>query len=160
MPYWWGKGWTMMAWPFGKLVVLYRMLAKFTYYEMINVWDTVLHLFTSLLYFFPRIIFFKIRIKQVTKDILSIRFTYYTKDNHQGCSRLSNWFSFWCFGPWMNHFPPLWWFIFKFRFLNVSWCISLVWWRGIFYWYFRFRSCFGHEPSVAYYFSCQMIILT
>ena len=93
---------------------------------------------------FHGISFSKKRIKQVTRDILSIRFTYYAKDNHQGCSRLSNWFSLWCFGPCMNHFPPLWWFTFKFKFLNVSWCISLVWWRGIFYWFVCFHSCFGH----------------
>ena len=31
----------MVAWPFRTLVVLYRMLAIFTEYEILNVWDTV-----------------------------------------------------------------------------------------------------------------------
>ena len=30
-------------------------------------------------------------------------FTCYTKDNQQGCFRLSNWFSLRRLGPWMNH---------------------------------------------------------
>ena len=42
------------------------------------------------------------RIGQVTSDLLYMRFTYYTKDNQQGCSRLSNRFSLWCLGPWMK----------------------------------------------------------
>ena len=35
-------------------------------------------------------------------------FTCYTKDNQQGCFRLSNWFSLRRLGPWMNHLPPAW----------------------------------------------------
>ena len=69
---------------------------------------------------------------QVTSDLLDMRFAYNTKDNQQGCSRLSNWFSLWCMGPWMNHLPPVWWSTFRFRFLIVSWYESLIWWSGIF----------------------------
>ena len=39
---------------------------------------------------------------------LGIYCTCYTKDNQQGCFRLSNWFSLWRLGPWMNHLPPAW----------------------------------------------------
>ena len=35
-------------------------------------------------------------------------FACYTKDNQQGCFRLSNWFSLRRLGPWMNHLPPAW----------------------------------------------------
>ena len=35
-------------------------------------------------------------------------FTCYTKDNQQGCFRLSNWISLRRLGPWMNHLPPAW----------------------------------------------------
>ena len=34
-------------------------------------------------------------------------------------------------GRWMNHLPPVWWSTFRFRFLIVSWCESLIWWRWI-----------------------------
>ena len=37
----WGKGWFMVAYPLRALVVLYLMLAIFTKYEMIYVWDTI-----------------------------------------------------------------------------------------------------------------------
>ena len=36
-----GEGWFMVACPFWALVVLYWMLAIFTKYEMVDVWDTV-----------------------------------------------------------------------------------------------------------------------
>ena len=39
----------------------------------------------------------KKRIGQVISDLFHMRVTYYTKVNHQGCSRLSNWFSVWRF---------------------------------------------------------------
>ena len=46
-------------------------------------------------------------IGQVSSDLLYMRFTHCIKDNQQGCS--SNWFPLVCLGPWMNHFPPVWW---------------------------------------------------
>ena len=39
------------------------------------------------------------------KDLI---FTCYTKDNQQGCFRLSNWFPLRRLGPWKNHLPPAW----------------------------------------------------
>ena len=116
-----------------------------------------LHISTSLGFFGPRTIFTKKKcIGQVTSDLLYIRFTYYTKDNQQGCSRLSNGFSMWCLRPWMNHLPPIWWSTFRFRFLIVSWYGSLIWWRGIFLLISCLYSCFVHYPSFAYYFSSQI----
>ena len=47
------------------------------------------------------------RIGQVTSDLLSMGFTYYTKNIQQGCSRPSNWFSLRCLGPWKNYLPPV-----------------------------------------------------
>ena len=35
-----------------------------------------------------------------------------------------------CCGAWINHVPAVWWSTFRFRFLIVSWCESLVWWVG------------------------------
>ena len=32
---------------------------------------------------------------------------------------------------WMKHLPPVWWPTFRFRFLTVSWCERLKWWRFI-----------------------------
>ena len=90
------------------------------------------HISTSLWCFCSRTIFTKRRIGQVTSDLLYMRFTYYTKDNHQGCSRLSNWFAFLCLGPWLNHFPHVRWSTLRFRFLIFSWYERLTWWRAIF----------------------------
>ena len=67
-------------------------------------------------------------------DLLYIIFTYYTQDNQQECFRLSNWFSLWCLGLWMNHLPPVWWSNFRFMFLIKSWCVRLTKLREIFYW--------------------------
>ena len=38
--------------------------------------------------------------ERVAMDLI---FTCCTKDNQQGCFRLSNWFSLWRLGSWMNH---------------------------------------------------------
>ena len=54
-------------------------------------------------------------------------FTCYTKDNQQGCFRLSNWFSLRRLGPWMNHLllhdSSLFWLTFQ----NESWYVCLEW---------------------------------
>ena len=70
----------------------------------------------------------KKRIGQVTSDLLYMIFIYYTKDNQQGSSRLSNWLSLRCLGPWMNHLPPVWWSTFR---CQLVWMFDL-WWKGIF----------------------------
>ena len=90
--------------------------------------------------------------KKVISGLLIMRFTYYTKDNQQDCSRLNNCFSLRCLGPWMTHLPPVWWSTFMFRFLNVSWCESLKWWSGIFLSSSCIYSCFIHYPNVVNYF--------
>ena len=54
-------------------------------------------------------------------------FTCYTKDNQQGCFRLSNWFSLRRLGPWMNHLPPAWQSTYRLTFQNESWYVSLEW---------------------------------
>ena len=48
-----------------------------------------------------------------------------TKDNQQGCLRLSNWLSLRRLGPWMNHLPPAWKSTFRLTFQNESWYVSL-----------------------------------
>ena len=103
------------------LCVLHWMLGIFTKYEMINVLDSV----SALIHLPNRK---KNRIGQITEDLPFIRFTYHTTDNQQECSRLSNWFSFRCLGPWMNHFLTEWWSVLV---LYISWWVSLVWWRRI-----------------------------
>ena len=142
----------MVACPFRLLVVLYRMLAIFIMCEMIDVWDTISSLIHPLGCFCPRTIFAKKRIGQVTTDLLFIRFTYYNKDNQQECSLLSNWFPLWCLGPWMNHLPPVWWSTFRFGFFNVSWCVSLVWRRGVLATDLLPLFMFYTLPSFAYHF--------
>ena len=57
-----------------------------------------LHISAYLGCFRPRNIFSKNRIGQVGSDLLYMRFPYYTKDDHQGWSWLSNWFSLRCLG--------------------------------------------------------------
>ena len=54
-----------------------------------------------------RIYLFEQQIGQFTMDLLYSRFTYYTADNQQACSKLSNWFPLQCLGPWMNQLPPV-----------------------------------------------------
>ena len=96
-----------------------------------------LHISTSLWCFCPRTIYTKKRIGQVSSDLL---FTLYTRDNQQWFSRLSNWFSLQCLGPWMSHLSPVWWSTFRFRLLIINWCESLIWWIDI----FLFISCLFH----------------
>ena len=138
-----------MACPFLALVVRYRMLPMFTYYEMLNVWATVSANVRLPRMFPPTDFHFEKRIGLVSMDLLYIISTHYTEDNQQECLRLSNWFSSWCLGPWMNHLPPVWWSNFSFMFLNESWCVSLAWWRGILYWYLVSIIAFIHCPNVA-----------
>ena len=52
------------------------------------------------------------------------------------CSRLSNWFSLRCLGPWINSLE--WWSAPRFMFLNDSPCVSLVLWRVIIYSFLAF----------------------
>ena len=117
--------------PFRALVVLYRMLPIFTDYEISNVWATV-----STIVLRPRMF--------PPTDLLYIKFTCYTQDNHQGCFRLSFWFSLRCLGP------PVWWSGFSFMFLNEHWCVSLTQWRGIFYWCLVFIVVSMHCPHVTF----------
>ena len=83
------------------------------------------------------------RIGQATSDLCYTRFTYYDKDNQQGCSRRSNWFSLRCLGPCRNHLSPVLWSTFRFWFLIVSRSESLIWWKGIFLCIFCLYSCFA-----------------
>ena len=110
-------------------------------------WLPFLQLSTSLGCFLPRTFFLKKRIGLVSMDLIYITFTYY---NQQECFRLSNWFSLWCLEPWMNHLPPVWLSKFRFMFLNESLCLSLTYWRGIFYWYLVFIIVFIHCPNVTF----------
>ena len=66
------------------------------------------------------------RIVLVTMNILYIIFTYWAQDNQQGYFKVSNWFSLRFLGPWMNHLPSVWWYNFKFMFLNDSWCLTFT----------------------------------
>ena len=99
----------------------------------------------------------KIQLEEVTSDLPYKRLIYYSKDNQQGCSRLSNLFSLQCLGPWMNHLPPVWWSTCRFRIVIFSWRKSFIWWKGTFLLISCFYSCFIHNSSFAYYFSAQMI---
>ena len=128
---------------------------------LITIWlmcgTLFLHISTSLGCFCPRTIFTKKRIGQVTSDLPYTRFTYYTKDNQQGCSRLSNGFSLRCLRPWMNYLPPVWWSTFRFRFLIWNWYESLIWRRGIVPLIFCLHSGFVHWPSFDYHFHLKLI---
>ena len=97
---------------------------------------------------------------QVTSGLLYMRFTCYTKNNQQECPKPSNWFSLWCMGPWMNHWPPVWWSTFRFTFIIVSWRESSIWWRGIFLLNSCPYSCFMLCPSFSYYFPYQVDLLS
>ena len=69
---------------------------------MINVWDTL-----SVRTHLPRMFLSTDYIYEKKTDCTSFPWpTYYTKDNPQGCSRVSNWFSLWRLGPRMNHLTP------------------------------------------------------
>ena len=78
---------------------------------------------------------------QVTMDLLYIRYTYLTKDNQQNFSRLNNWFSLRCLGPWINRLP-MYGFLFMCMYSNDSWCVSLIQWRGSFWWFHVFMYVF------------------
>ena len=49
-----------------------------------------------------------------------------------------------CIWPWMNHSHPVWWSTITFMFVNGSWCVNLVKWRGIFYWFIASIHVFIH----------------
>ena len=51
-------------------------------------------------------------------SLLYIKFMYQAKNNQQGCFSLCKRFSLWHLGPWMNHWPPVWWSTFRFMFLK------------------------------------------
>ena len=102
---WWGKGWPVVACPSRALVVLYRILTIFACYVLTFMSEMLfLFLSTSLGCFVHGFC--------LSSNGLNIlpwtSFTCYTKDNQQGCFRLSNWFSMRRLGPWMNHLPPAW----------------------------------------------------
>ena len=65
--------------------------------------------------------------------------------------------SLWCLGPWMNHLPPVWWSNFRLRFLIVGWCVSFIWWRGIFSLNFCLNSCLAHYSSFTHHFPLNLI---
>ena len=101
-----GKGWPVVACPSRALVVLNRMLITFACYVFdFYVWDAV-----SIFNHLPRVIF--VHGFCFSNNGLNMlpwtSFTCYTKDNQQGCCKLSNWFSLRRLGPWMNHLPPAW----------------------------------------------------
>ena len=151
---WWGTGWPMVACPFLAPAVLYRMLNISAIFNMINIWATVCpppyDVYVHGLSFWKT---------DWASYFLYIIFTYYTHDNQQECSRLSKSFSLWCLGPWKNHLAPVWWSNFRPMFLNDSWCVSLLLWRGIFYLCFAFTIVFIHYPSFTYYLSSHVILL-
>ena len=99
------KGWPVVACPFWALDVLYRMLTIFACYVLTFMFE-MLFLFstTSLGCFVHRFCFSKKGLNMLPWT----SFTCNTKDNQQGCFRLSNWFSLRRLGPWMNHLPPAW----------------------------------------------------
>ena len=53
-------------------------------------------------FFLSKDFLFEKLIKQVTMDLLYIRFTFFIKDNHQECISLRKWLFLSCLGPWMN----------------------------------------------------------
>ena len=118
---WCEKGWPVVACPFRAMVVLYRMLPIFIWYEMFNISTTVSTIVNITGMFSPTDFLFEKRIRLVFMDLLYIIFTYYT----QGF-RLNNWFSLGHLGSWINHLPLVWWSNYRFMFLNESWCVSLT----------------------------------
>ena len=97
----------------------YLLNMKYLMHELL-----FLQLFTSQRCFHPRTL--KKRIGLVTMDLLYIKFTYYSQATQQEGFSLSNRFSLWWLGPWMNHLPPVPWSGFMFMFLKESWCVSLT----------------------------------
>ena len=71
-------------------------------------------------------------------DIIYIILVYQIKDSQQESFNLCNRFSLCCLVSWMNHLRPVWWYKFRLMFLNHRWCVSLIYWRWIFYWCFAF----------------------
>ena len=143
MPYWWWKEWPMVACPLSCIGCwLYLLSLEGLMYEIL-----FLHLCTSLGCFCPRTIFSKKGISQV---VISDLHVHNAKDNRQRCSRLSKWYSLQCLGPWMNHLSPVWSSTFRFMFLNVSRCVSLVWWRRIFTLVSCPCSCFYTLPKFCF----------
>ena len=67
---------------------------------------------------------FEKRIGQVAMDLLYIRFTYQIKTSQQECSKLANWSSVLCLGPWTKQLPfvHVWWSTFRFMLLNDMLC--------------------------------------
>ena len=115
---------------------------------MFTVWVTVSTIVHPLRCFRPCTFFLKKRTGLVSMDFLHIIFTYYIPANQRGCFRLNTWFSWWCFGPLMNHLTPEWWCNVTSLFLNESWCVCLTSWRQIFYWCLVFIIIFMHCPNV------------
>ena len=97
------EGMTFGGLPFPGTVVLNRILVmNIILNEMIDVWDAV-RIFNYLLkMFLSTDMFFEQRFRNFTKNLLYIKFTYYSKDNQQEYSRLGKWFSLQCLEPWMH----------------------------------------------------------
>ena len=102
-------------------------------------------------------IIFKRRGGYYSMALLYIGFTYQTEDNQQGWFRLCNWFFLPSLEPWMKHLPPVWGSLLGLYLQNNSWCVSLVLWRGLFYWFLAFVHVFIHYLSFAYHFSCLFV---
>ena len=111
-----------------------------------NVWTIVRphRLFTPTDFVFDK------RIGLVSIDFLYIIFTYFTHDNQQECFSVSNWFAVWYLVQWMNRLPPVWRCNGRFMFLKESWCVSLIWRRGIFFRYLVFIFVFIHCRNVTF----------
>ena len=75
--YQWGKGWPEVACPFRTLVVPKWMFAKFTQYEMIDIWGIDFAL-THLLMMSLSMDCSQKRIRQITWDLPYMRIAYYT----------------------------------------------------------------------------------
>ena len=78
-----------VALPFRPMVVMYRMLAIFTWYEMINLWATVYAFIRHPCMFMSTEFLFEKRIRLVTIDLSYFRLTYHTHDIQQECSGLA-----------------------------------------------------------------------
>ena len=146
--------------PHRTLVVLYRMFAIFTWYGMNDVWDSVsAHIYLPGMFLYTGYLYEKKNPDWTSYlgPYLYMRFTYYTKDKQQGCSRLSNSFSCWCLGPWMNtcllHDGPH----LGLFFLTVG---AKVWYgeERFFSWFIAFIRVL--YTSFAYYFSSQINLLS
>ena len=134
---WWGKGWPVLTCTSRELVVPYRMLTIFACYVLTYVRDAVSISTTSLRCLCHTD--FAFRMTDWTSCHGPHIFTCYIKDNQQGCSRLSNWFSLWRLGPWMNHFPPAWYPTFSAH--SLQW--ELVCKFGVRFHIFIIISCLG-----------------